>query len=100
MRGTMARALPILAALLAAAVVAPTAGADEARGFWRPQRQQRSLESGDALGARLFTAHQRRRLARPPAAERAPQAARVDPRAWLSRFGEVQAEPRPAPSER
>jgi hypothetical protein len=100
MRAMMARALPVLAALLAAAAAAPGAGADEARRFWRPQRQVRSLESADALGARLFTARQRRLLTRPRAAGRAPRASGVDPAAWLSRFGELRVEPRSAPPRR
>jgi hypothetical protein len=99
MRGTMARALSIFAALLAAAATAPSAAADETPRLWRPQRQVRSLESGDALGVRLFSARQRHRMARPPAAQRAARDDAFDPGAWLSRFGEPRAEPRPASSD-
>ena len=83
-----------LAALLLVLLAAPTAALPAEGGLrrWRSQHRVRSLEAGDALGRRLFTAHhrslaqrrQRRREARP-----------VDLDAWLSRYGEVQAEPRP-----
>lgn len=93
----MPRLLTALAALLLAAATAGaqgSGGGDRPRP-WRPQRQVRSLESGDELGARLFSARHRRlarRRARGPAPAPPPEG--VDVGEWLSRFGEVEARPR------
>ena len=98
----MGGAMRALAALLVVLLAAPTAAlpAEEGLRRWRSQRRLRALEAGDALGTRLFTAYhrsfaqrrQRQRLAQPPVA--------VDVGAWLSRYGEVRAEPRPDPRAR
>lgn len=95
----MGGAMRALAALLVVLLAAPTAAlpAEEGLRRWRSQRRVRSLEAGDALGTRLFTAYhrslarrrQRQREAQPPAA--------ADVGTWLSRYGEVRAEPRPDP---
>ena len=84
-----------VALLVAAAAAAP---AEAGPRFWRPQRQLRSLESGDALGARLFPARQRR--SRPSHSAAAPTDARgVDVGEWLSRYGEIRQDAAVAPRQ-